>query len=99
MSALGQQQTCAPQKVMSALPPKADMCGALGHVCFGPKADIADFVFPVLQVRQQALSAGSKYPTKPAANRIAQMIKARSTPRMSCSIPLRGFRQSPQFII
>jgi hypothetical protein len=21
-------------------PPKADMCGALGHVCFGPKADI-----------------------------------------------------------
>ena len=25
---------------MSALPPKADMCGALAHVCFGPKADI-----------------------------------------------------------
>ena len=25
---------------MSALPPKADMCGALVHVCFGPKADI-----------------------------------------------------------
>jgi hypothetical protein len=23
-----------------ALPPKADMCGALAHVCFGPKADI-----------------------------------------------------------
>ena len=30
MSALGQKQTFAPQKVMSALPPKADMCGALG---------------------------------------------------------------------
>ena len=29
-----------PQTVMSALPPKADMCGALAHVCFGPKADI-----------------------------------------------------------
>src|SRR5262245_11664270 len=28
-----------PQTVMSALPPKADMCGALRHVCFGPKAD------------------------------------------------------------
>ena len=28
------------QMVMSALPPKADMCGALPHVCFGPKADI-----------------------------------------------------------
>jgi len=26
---------------MSALPPKADMCSALAHVCFGPKADIA----------------------------------------------------------
>jgi hypothetical protein len=25
---------------MSALPPKADMCGALAYVCFGPKADI-----------------------------------------------------------
>src|SRR6516225_6364266 len=25
---------------MSALPPKADMCGATAHVCFGPKADI-----------------------------------------------------------
>ena len=31
----------APQKVMSALPPKADMCGALAHVCFGPKAGYA----------------------------------------------------------
>jgi hypothetical protein len=25
---------------MSALPPKADMCGASGHVCFGPIANI-----------------------------------------------------------
>jgi hypothetical protein len=25
---------------MSALHPKADMCGALAHVGFGPKADI-----------------------------------------------------------
>ena len=28
MSALGQKQTCAAQKIMSALPPKADMCSA-----------------------------------------------------------------------
>jgi hypothetical protein len=27
---------CSP----SALPPKADMCGALAYVCFGPIADI-----------------------------------------------------------
>ena len=29
-----------PHKVMSALPPKADMCGATRDVCFWPKADI-----------------------------------------------------------
>jgi hypothetical protein len=32
MSALGQKQTFAVQNRMSALPPKADMCGALIHV-------------------------------------------------------------------
>jgi hypothetical protein len=39
MSALGQKQTFAPQNVMSALPPKADICAALAHVNYGPKAD------------------------------------------------------------
>src|SRR6476661_10396099 len=29
------------QNGMSALPPKADMCGATGDVRFGPKADIS----------------------------------------------------------
>ena len=29
-----------PHKVMSALHPKADMCGATRDVCFGPKADL-----------------------------------------------------------
>jgi hypothetical protein len=33
-----------PQDCMSALPPKADMCGALANVRFGPIADIADCV-------------------------------------------------------
>jgi hypothetical protein len=28
-------------KIMSALPPKADMCSAVGDVRFVPKADIA----------------------------------------------------------
>jgi len=41
LSALGQKQTCAAQNVMSALRPKADMCGALAHVCSGPIADAA----------------------------------------------------------
>src|SRR4029079_2870603 len=29
-----------PQTAMSALPSKADICGATGHVCFGSKADM-----------------------------------------------------------
>jgi hypothetical protein len=41
MSALGQKQTSASQKVMSALPPKADMCGATRDVRFGPIAGMA----------------------------------------------------------
>jgi len=40
MSALGQKQTCAAHKLMSALPPKADMCGATRDVRFGPEADM-----------------------------------------------------------
>jgi hypothetical protein len=31
-----------PRKIMSALPPKADMCGAVADVRFGPKADIGN---------------------------------------------------------
>jgi hypothetical protein len=38
MSALGQKQTFAVQYVMSALPPKADICSALIHVRFVPIA-------------------------------------------------------------
>ena len=43
MSALGHKRTFALQQSMSALLPKADMCGALAHVCFVPKADIAAY--------------------------------------------------------
>ena len=40
MSALGQKQTFAVQKRMSALPPIADMCSATRYVRFVPIADI-----------------------------------------------------------
>jgi hypothetical protein len=40
MSALGQKQTCAARKVMSALTPEADMCSAQAYVRFVPIADI-----------------------------------------------------------
>ena len=39
--------------VMSALPPKADMCGAARDVCFGPKADIRSSLFENLSLGQQ----------------------------------------------
>ena len=41
MSALGQKQTFAVQNVMSALTPKADVCGATRYVRFVPIADIS----------------------------------------------------------
>jgi hypothetical protein len=41
MSALGQKQTFREARGMSALPPKADMCGATRDVRFGPEADTA----------------------------------------------------------
>jgi hypothetical protein len=44
MSALGQKQTCAAQKGMSALLPKADMCGATRYVRFVPKANMGPLV-------------------------------------------------------
>ena len=43
MSALGHKRTFAVQLGMSALPPKADMCGALSEVRFVPIADIAPY--------------------------------------------------------
>jgi hypothetical protein len=41
MSALGQKQTFATHKGMSALPPKADMCSAIAYVRLVPIADIS----------------------------------------------------------
>ena len=40
MSALGQKQTSAHVRVMSALPPKADIDQHAGDVRFVPKADM-----------------------------------------------------------
>jgi hypothetical protein len=40
MSALGHKRTFPHVYAKSALPPKADMCGAPRDVCFGPIADI-----------------------------------------------------------
>ena len=44
--ALGHKRTSAVQEGMSALPPKADMCGATGHVRFVPIAHIQESLSP-----------------------------------------------------
>ena len=36
------------QNVMSALPPKADMCGATRDVRFVPKADMNGVILPIV---------------------------------------------------
>src|SRR4029077_13668366 len=43
MSALGHKRTFCDAGAMSALPPKADICSAIGDVRFVPIADIASF--------------------------------------------------------
>ena len=56
MSALGQKQICAAQKVMSALPPKADMCSATRYVRFVPIADIQEDILRKQKDRLAAVS-------------------------------------------
>jgi hypothetical protein len=47
---------------MPALPPKADMCGATRHFCFGPIADIqACNEVPQFRVSNEHSSAGAVY--------------------------------------
>jgi hypothetical protein len=69
MSALGQKQTYALQQAMSALPPKADMCGALAHVRFGPKADMTPLI---RSPRQRGLAAGGT--ARPSALAVLRLI-------------------------
>jgi hypothetical protein len=40
MSVQGHSPTSRDGRVMSALPPKADMCSALTDVCYGPQAEV-----------------------------------------------------------
>jgi hypothetical protein len=46
---------------MSALPPKADMCGAARDVCFGPIADIGDSVAKLLYTCRVFAASGRQH--------------------------------------
>ena len=64
MSALGQKQTCAAEKVMSALPPIADMCDAKTNVRFVPtghRDTAAKSAYP--SVADVAFQTGKRRPT------------------------------------
>ena len=77
MSALGQKQTCAVQTGMSALPPKADICGTKRAMSAKPIADI----------RAQRLSrlkpVSSDYPRWGDASR-ADILEARGQGLAGC---------------
>jgi hypothetical protein len=53
---------------MSALPPKADVCGATGDACYGPKADMS-----ALGTNSQ--NPGQKYQDQVDLDRIAGLEK------------------------
>jgi hypothetical protein len=88
MSALGQKQTCAPQKVMSALPPRADMCSVRGDVCFGPKADTEASRSP----RQHTQAV----PVKCKAERLARLRRSAGTLDVCTDAPYLHRERSQQ---
>jgi hypothetical protein len=73
MSAMGQKQTDAAHKLMSALPPKADSCSAQAHVRFGPIADIPTNLRPeaVRDVEMQGVTVLSAFHSEPPRRSIA----------------------------
>jgi len=55
---------------MSALPPKADMCSAQAHVCFGPKADIGVIRLQRTRANPLANSSTVEHPTLTSTRRV-----------------------------
>jgi hypothetical protein len=90
MSALGQKQTCAPQNVVSALPPKADMCSALARVCSGPKADIG-LIIQSLDRREREQDCQFDLTARTTTSKkILRHIVNRETRRHDCAYSLAG---------
>jgi len=59
MSPVGSAAGGFPQKLMSALPPKADICTAQAHVCFGPIADMCIYANERAYSGARALRSGT----------------------------------------
>src|SRR5262245_58197379 len=70
-SACPRKRTYAVQLEMSALPPKADMCGALADVRYWPKADISPY--SIISFAQAMSVSGT-------LNRAPSNLKSRQSP-------------------
>ena len=70
MSAMGQKQTFAVQKRMSALPPIADMCSAKRDVRFVPIADIA-LCYSIIASARASSACGMVRPSALAVLRLS----------------------------
>ena len=66
------------KNAMSALPPKADMCGALAYVCFGSKADMcvakSDVRFTPNSDRESGIPAKVMSALPPRANMCGALV-------------------------
>ena len=86
MSALGHKQTYAVQNGRSALPPKADICSAQAHVCFGPKADITP---PIRSPRWHARAVLTRLHSVDAERGLYRLRCTHRCPTSLASIPHR----------
>ena len=85
MSALGHKRTYAVQNVMSASPPKADMCSATRHVRFVPIADIVPLFDHLVGAREQGRRY--LYPSCPGSSEIYHQLEfCRLLNRKSCRV-------------
>ena len=78
-----------PQKVMSALPPKADMCGATRDVRFVPKADMP--IYSIISSARACSAGGTLRPSALAVLRLmySSTFVARCTGSSAGLSPLR----------
>src|SRR5262245_48623778 len=72
---------------MSALPPKADICSAQGHVCFGPKADMEPF-------RPQALICSLTVEDVVSRQRAANALKCKIADRFNRYVILNSHQHA-----
>src|SRR5262245_38733245 len=90
---LGQKRTCALQKVMSALPPKADICSGLANVRYGPKRTHAvqkKDCYSITSLARASSEGGTAMPSTFAVLRLmtSSSLVGNSIGRWATGVPL-----------